>query len=84
MVVLATLCAAEKNPARCLLPAVERYRSERIRRVYAAAGLEDADHLPLGAAEFYRRAELKAGQKPDPRILRSEIAEILIEKMAEK
>ena len=37
MVVLATLCAAEKNPARCLLPAVERYRSERIRRVYAAA-----------------------------------------------
>lgn len=30
------------------------------------------------------RAELKAGKKPDPRILRSEIAEILIEKMAEK
>ena len=42
-----------------------------------------SDEKPVFISGKQVRAELKAGDKPDPRILRPEIAEILIEKMAE-
>lgn len=37
MTAFCTYCSAEKNRREGVLPAIERYRSDRIRRVYAAA-----------------------------------------------
>jgi hypothetical protein len=37
MTVFSTYCSAEKETFGELLPAIERYRSERIRRIYSAA-----------------------------------------------
>ena len=37
MTIFSTYCSAEKETADELLPAIERYRSERIRRIYSAA-----------------------------------------------
>lgn len=42
-----TPCAAEKDPQEVLLPALERYRSLRIRRVHAAAEALGIDFLIL-------------------------------------
>lgn len=37
MTIFSTYCSAEKEVAERPLPAIERYRSERIRRIYSAA-----------------------------------------------
>lgn len=37
MTVFSTYCSAEKEANENLLPAIERYRSERIKRIYSAA-----------------------------------------------
>ncbi|MBS1789129.1 MAG: hypothetical protein JST85_15480 [Acidobacteria bacterium] len=37
MTIFSTYCSAEKEVADGLLPAIERYRSERIKRIYSAA-----------------------------------------------
>lgn len=37
MTIFSTYCSAEKETADELLPAIERYSSERIRRIYSAA-----------------------------------------------
>lgn len=37
MIVFCTYCSAEKDAAEELLPAIQRYRSERIRRIYESA-----------------------------------------------
>ncbi|HMV83272.1 MAG TPA: hypothetical protein PLD20_02215 [Blastocatellia bacterium] len=37
MTVFCTYCSAEKDTADALLPAIRRYRSDRIARIYAAA-----------------------------------------------
>ncbi len=39
MTIFCTYCSAEKEPAAGLLPAIERYRSERIRRIHDASQL---------------------------------------------
>ncbi len=37
MTIFCTYCSAEKDQTESLLPAIERYRSDRIRRIYSSA-----------------------------------------------
>ncbi len=50
MTVFSTYCSAEKEATENLLPAIERYRSERVRRIYSGA-------LSCGAGFFILSGE---------------------------
>jgi len=51
MTIFSTYCSAEKEPANGLLPAIKRYRSDRIKRIYSAALTCGADFFIL-SGEF--------------------------------
>lgn len=51
MTIFSTYCSAEKETAEHSLPAIQRYRSERIRRIYSAALTCGADFFIL-SGEF--------------------------------
>lgn len=80
MTIFCTYCSAEKEASESLLPAIRRYRSDRIERIYSAA-------LAAGCGFFILSGEygLLGPNKPIPyydHLLQAEEAEVQAFKVA--